>query len=112
MSDETPNFDIPTNHTFTAGEQIYVIDPNGFDLYEAEIKSVGENSWHVHYPDYPEDDFTAKNTSRFLLKTETNMKIYEEQETIRVAKQIEEEEESTVEPDDPEDEDAHIEEEE
>lgn len=112
MSEDIPNFEKPVNHTFTVGEQIYVIDPNGYDLYEAEIKSVGENSWHVHYPEYPEDDFTAKNTSRFLLKTDTNFKIYREQEDVRLAKTLEEEEESTGEPDDPEDEDAHIEEEE
>ena len=112
MSEDIPNFEKPVNHTFTAGEHIYVIDPNGFDLYAAEIRSIGENSWHIHYPLYPEDDFTAKNTSRFLLKTEKNTAIFNEQESIRLAKAIEEEEESTGEPDDPSDEDAHVEEEE
>ena len=105
--DEIPAFVKDPEHKFVTGEKIYVIDENGFDIYAAELRTVTENSWEVHYPQYAEDDFTAKDTTRFLVINEENKKIFEEQESIRKCKDLEEEDEDeSGEPDDPEDGDA------
>ena len=107
--EEIPKFDKDPKHVWKKGEKLFVIDTNGFDIYEAELKYVSPIAWHVHYPDYPEDDFTARSTERFLVMNETNLKIFDEQQNIRACKAAEEEEEEEeTEPDDPEDDDARI----
>ena len=110
--EEAPKFVFDPTHVFEKGEKVYVIDVNGFDIYAAEIQEVTESSWKIHYPEYPEDDFTATDTKRILVQNEENKKIFQEQEDIRVGKAIEEEDEDedeeSGEPDDPEDGDAQI----
>ena len=112
--EKPPQFVREPDHVYTKGEKIYVIDVNGFDIYAAEIKDITETSWSVHYPDYPEDDFTANDTKRFLTINEENKKIFEDQESVRKCKELEEEDEEAEngeesgEPDDPEDGDAQI----
>lgn len=92
MSDEpAPEFD-RAEHTFTKGEKVYVIDPNGYDIWEAEITEVKENSVSVHYPEYPEDDGEIQNdTKRVLAQSKKNKKIFEDQEAVRNEKDNEEE---------------------
>ena len=112
MSDEEkPQFSKEPDHKFVEGEKIYIIDPNGFDIYQAEIRSYRNGTYDIHYPQYPSDDFTTTDTSRFLVINEANQAIFNDQESVRVAKEIEEEdgeEEDSGEPDDPEDGDASI----
>ena len=113
MSEEEkpPQFVREPDHKFVQGEKIYVIDPNGFDIYVAEILTYRNGNYSIHYPQYPSDDFTTNDTSRFLVINDANRQIFEDQESIRVGKQLEEEdekEESSGEPDDPDDADASI----
>ena len=91
--EQKPQFDRDPFHKFAENEKIYVIDDNGFDIYEAIIKQVRNGIiYDVEYPDYPDDNFSTVSTARFLLRTEKNKAIYEQQEAIRVAKEYEEEE--------------------
>ncbi|KAH0789799.1 Mitotic apparatus protein [Histomonas meleagridis] len=96
MSD-TPAFEYPPeDQQFEVGQKIYVIDPNEFDIYEAQISAIDGNKYQIHYPDYPDDDGEIEGTKRFLIKTEKNNKIFEEQDRIRLqeeARALEEEEE-------------------
>ena len=112
-SEKPPEFVREPEHKFTEKEKIYVIDPNGFDIYEAIIKKINNGSYEIDYPQYPSDNFTTTDTGRFLVINDANKAIYENQETLRLAKDIEEEEEEgdSGEPDDPEDGDATISEE-
>ena len=93
MEDE-PDFEFDPEHKYQVGEKIYVIDPNGFDIWEGEIQEIGITTWSVHFPDYPQDDRKYRTTNQFLLRTEGNKKIFEEQEKAR--KENNEEEEETT----------------
>ena len=85
--EEPPKFEQPEGHEYKEGEKIYVLDDNKFDIYEAEIKAVKDGKYDVHYPDYPDEDFTAENTERFLPITDANKAIYDEQEEERLKKE-------------------------
>ncbi|OHT04187.1 hypothetical protein TRFO_28419 [Tritrichomonas foetus] len=77
-----------------------MIDPNGFDIWEATIVKIDESDGiSVHYPQYPDDDETVKETSRILPKTRINTRIFKEQEKQR---QMGEEEEYDLEAQDEE----------
>ena len=92
--DKQPVFVHEEGHEWTQGEKIYVLDRNKFDIYEAEIKEIkqikNKNEYSIHYPEYPDDDFVAKTTTRFLVQNEANKKIFEEQEAVRRKKDEEE----------------------
>lgn len=85
-----PNFSRHEGHEFKDGEQIYVIDPNKYDIWAAEIQSVTDKGYKIHYPDYPDDDCLVEDASSFLVKDDVNTKIFKSQEKIR--KQLEEKE--------------------
>ena len=89
-------FEYSPEHKYQIGEKIYVIDPNGYDIWEAEIVEIGTTSWFVHFPDYPEDDGQYETPDQFLLRTEKNRSIFEKQEKARKENQEEEEEEEST----------------
>ena len=80
---ETPAFERIEDHEFQPKEQVYVIDENGFDIYEAVIKSIEGLHYSVHYPEYPSDDQVLDGTARLLPKTRVNTRIYKNQEATR-----------------------------
>ena len=64
-------------------DPVYVIDPNGFDIWEGVINSGFQNNvYEIHYPDFPEDDGPAHYT-RVLRRVPNNKQIYDEQEMRR-----------------------------
>lgn len=92
MSD-LPAFERDASQEFHVGDKVYVIEENEFDIFEAEIKEIDEEGISVHYMEFPDDDGKVAK-ERVLAQTETNKKIFEEQEQIRNAKDEEEEEEA------------------
>jgi len=92
---ELPQFERVAEHVYQKGEKIYVIDENDYDIYAAHIHDVKENAWDIHFPEYPDDDKVFNTTSRFLVSTPVNDKIFEEQDKIRLEleKETEDEEE-------------------
>ena len=94
MSD-LPAFDRP-EHEFQVGEKVYVIEETEFDIFEAEIQEIGEETFSVHYMEFPDDDGKVAK-ARVLVQSEKNKSIFEEQEEIRNAKDNEEEEEEAAE---------------
>ncbi|KAH0787026.1 Mitotic apparatus protein [Histomonas meleagridis] len=85
--DDIPNFERIDNPVFHVDEYVYVISTNEYDIYEAVVTSVDGDNYHVHYPDYPDDDETVEGTERILKETEQNKKIFNKQERIRLAKE-------------------------
>ena len=95
-----PKFERVKNHKFEKDEKIYVIDENGYDIYEAIIKDINENNYSIHYPDYPQDDKIFDNIKNFLVITPKNEKIFKKQDQIRLEienQKVEEEEEDVKE---------------
>jgi hypothetical protein len=81
-------FEYPGRQPFKISDEVYIIDDNGYDIFEAIIKTKVNDRYEIHYPEYPDDDgFVHK--SRILFQTEQNKKIFEEQEESR--KQTEQE---------------------
>jgi hypothetical protein len=83
MSEGAPKFEIVQGHEFQAGEKVLVIDPNGFDLWEGVITSIKNGKFAVHYPEYETDDEEMDNTSRILVNTRINRRIFNNQEATR-----------------------------
>lgn len=77
------DFDRPEGYEFKEGENVYVIDPNGFDIWEAQISKIVADNYAVHYPDYPQDDEELNGTARLLAATEKNKDIYARMENNR-----------------------------
>ena len=77
------DFDRPEGYVFKEEENVYVIDPNGFDIWEAQISKIVADNYAVHYPDYPEDDEELNGTDRLLAATEKNKDIYRRMENNR-----------------------------
>lgn len=77
------DFDRPEGYVFKEEENIYVIDPNGFDIWEAQISKIVADNYAVHYPQYPEDDEEINGTDRLLPQTEKNKDIYARMENNR-----------------------------
>jgi hypothetical protein len=82
MSD-TPQFQVVEGHEFKPKEKVFVIDPNGFDIWEAVITSVRAGKYSVHYPEYPEDDQEIEDTARILVDNRANRRIFKSQEAQR-----------------------------
>ena len=84
----TPNFERDEDHDYQPREEVYVIDNDGYDIYEAVIVNVEGFRYTVHYPEYPNDDEVLDGTSRLLPKTRVNTRIYRNQEVVRSEKSI------------------------
>lgn len=93
-----PKFEFPEDHEFVKGEHIYVIDKNKHDIWQALIKKVGKNGYIVHFEDNDDGDKKFPKTKRFLLRTETNNAIYEDQAKQRQEKESESEESESPKP--------------
>jgi hypothetical protein len=78
-----PSFDIVKDHEFKLKEKVFVIDPNGFDLWAGVITSTSGGKYSVHYPDYPQDDQEFEDTSHLLVDTRVNRRIFNSQEATR-----------------------------
>jgi hypothetical protein len=83
MSESPPKFEIVQGHEFQAGEKVLVIDPNGFDLWEGVITSIKNGKYAIHYPEYETDDEELDNTSRILVNSRINRRIFNSQEATR-----------------------------
>ena len=90
MADD-PDFERPEDHQFTVNEEVYVLDENDFDIFQAVIEEVEEDGYRVHYPEWPDDDATVSE-DRLLPITDRNRAIFEEQERIRQERERKEEE--------------------
>lgn len=96
-----PPFEFVPDHPFKKGEKVYVIDPNGYDIWEGQITDVKDNTYHVHYPEYPEDDGPITETAkRVLVQTKRNKDIFTKQEKIRAERENQEEDDDYVDEDD------------
>lgn len=82
-----PKFSREDTHVYMKGEKIYVVDNNEFDIYEAVVQDIVDGTYKIHYPDYPDEDFSTKSTASFLVQNAVNNEIYEQQEKIRRAKE-------------------------
>lgn len=82
-----PAFDFHrSHHNFHINQKVYVIDKNGYDIYEAVIKRIKGKAIYIHYPDFPNDDeiISGRNRKiRILEKTKKNNEIFEKQEEER-----------------------------
>jgi hypothetical protein len=80
---DAPAFEIIEGYQFSRGERVFVIDPNGFDLWEGVISSVNKGIPTIRYLDGDAIDEKISDKSRILAKTETNQEIFDSQEAIR-----------------------------
>lgn len=86
---DIPDFERVENHQFQKDEEVYMIDPNGLDLWEGIIEKVEGNKYSIHYPEFPTDDEDVEGTDRVLVRTDKNKEIYNNQEKIRAEKEEE-----------------------
>ena len=64
-------------------DPVYVIDPNGFDIWAGVINSAFQNDvYKIHYPEFSDEDGPAHYT-RVLRRVANNKQIYDEQEMTR-----------------------------
>lgn len=90
---EAPDFERPKDdYEFSKGEEIYIIDKNKIDLWKAIIKKVSPDKVSVHY-EASEEDKKYSTTKRFLLRTDHNNEIFNQQEEIRAKSVAEDKEE-------------------
>lgn len=92
MDKKDCNFERDETHQFQVGEEVYVLDKNKLDIYEAIIEKIGKKYYSVHYPEYPDDDGPV-GFHRVLMRTTRNKEIYDQQEAIRRRREAEAEEE-------------------
>jgi hypothetical protein len=97
---DSPRFQVVEGHEFKPKEKVFVIDPNGFDIWEAVITTVRGGKYSVHYPEYPQDDQEIEDTSRILVDTRANRRIFHTQEAQRQVELSEASEESEPSSDD------------
>jgi hypothetical protein len=81
----SPKFEYTPDHSFHPKEKIFVIDKNGFDIWEAEIVDIESGTFSVHYPAFPEDDEKISDSNRILVDTRVNRRIFNTQESNRQA---------------------------
>ncbi|KAK8888034.1 hypothetical protein M9Y10_039094 [Tritrichomonas musculus] len=86
---DIPDFERVENHQFQKDEEVYMIDPNGLDLWEGIIEKAEGNKYSIHYPEFPTDDEDVEGTDRVLVRTDKNKEIYNNQEKIRAEKEEE-----------------------
>jgi hypothetical protein len=79
----TPDFELTPNHEFKPKEKVLVIDANGYDLWEAVITSMKPGKYLVRYLGYDDSDEELEDTSRILMNTRTNRRIFNQQEAVR-----------------------------
>jgi hypothetical protein len=89
---EVPAFEKVEGHEFAVGESVFVIDQNGYDIWEAQVVAVVGDKIAVHYPEYPEDDEELTGTDRLLVATDANKAIFTEMEETRKQAEAESEE--------------------
>jgi hypothetical protein len=65
---------------FKPSDKVFVIDPNGDDIWEAVVLSVRGGKYSVHFPEYPEEDQDLGGTGRILADTRTNHRIFKERQ--------------------------------
>ena len=87
--DELPNFD-RENKGFKNGDDVYVIDGNGYDIYLGKIVNVVGDTYAIHYPAWPEDDEELNGSERLLALSDRNKEIFEQQEKLRREIEIDE----------------------
>jgi hypothetical protein len=83
IAPDAPAFEHVEGHEFAVGEDVFVIDRNGYDIWEGQVVAVGSDKIAIHYPDYPEDDEELAGTDRLLAVTDANKAIYAEMEEAR-----------------------------
>jgi len=81
-----PDFERDPDRQFRAGEKVYAIDTNLFDIYDAEVTGVTEDGIQIHYPDWSDDDGEIE-IERLLCQTARNSAIFREQNAIRGEKE-------------------------
>jgi IS4 transposase len=82
---DAPAFERTSGYQFSVGEDVFVIDTNGYDIWEAQITAVVGASVAVHYPDYPDDDEELTGIARLLRVTDKNREIFDAMEQTREA---------------------------
>jgi hypothetical protein len=80
---DAPKVEVVEGHEFRLKEKVLVIDPNGFNLWEAVIITISDDKYKVHYPDYPQEDKELEGTSRILVEARVNRRIFNAQEADR-----------------------------
>jgi hypothetical protein len=78
-----PRFERVKDHVFEVKEKVFVIDKNGFDIWQAEISDIQNGTYTIHYLEFPDDDEKLAETSRILVDTRINHRIFNNQESDR-----------------------------
>jgi hypothetical protein len=78
-----PDFEIVAEHDFKPKEKVLVIDQNGYDLWEGVIKAIKGEKISIHYPEFPGEDEDFDDTTRILVDTRINRRIFNTQEAAR-----------------------------
>jgi hypothetical protein len=80
---KAPKFERVKDHAFDVKEKVFVIDKNGFDIWEAEITQIQNGTYAIHYLEFPDDDENLTETNRILVNTRVNHRIFNQQESDR-----------------------------
>lgn len=78
-SKDIPNFEVADNYTFKEKEGVFIVDENGFDIWEATIDRINGNKYSIHFT----ENITLIGTNRILPKTMKNKAIYYDQMSER-----------------------------
>lgn len=95
MSDP-PKFMRFSDHRFKVGEDVYLIDENGYDIFEGRLKSISANKYIVYLP-VDQTEYELPSAERLLKRCAQNKKIFYTQEKIRQEKIQQEESDSAAE---------------
>ncbi|KAK8843632.1 hypothetical protein M9Y10_024692 [Tritrichomonas musculus] len=80
-----PDFDFNRKRSYLPNDDVFVIDKNGFDIFEAVVMSVTNSGYSIHYPDFPQNDEQV-GIERIIDKSEKNIDIFKKQEENREKK--------------------------
>ena len=89
-----PDFEFIADYAFHEKEDVFIIDKNGFDIWDGIISIINDTKYFIHYPDYPNDDEIVEK-KRILPCTPKNNSIFKHQEIQRRKKEEEEIEHKT-----------------
>lgn len=78
-------FELILNHTFRSHEKVFVIDPNGFDLWEGVITSTARGRFKIRFPAFPGTEVDLKLSAHLLVDTPSNREIFNKQDALRKA---------------------------